>query len=60
MNPYRSKLPAAHIQARLESEVLSSNASLSSNVGGEGRGEGGEEEKKGKSQIVLLNLLLFL
>lgn len=39
MNPYRRKLPEVNIQARLESEELSSNASLSASVRGQRRGE---------------------
>lgn len=61
MNPYRSKLPAVNIQARLEPEAPSSNASLSSSVRGERRGgEKKERERKRKSQTVLLTFFFFL
>lgn len=49
MNPHRSKLPAVNIQARLEPEVPSSNASLSSSVRGERTGgEGRRRRGRGK------------
>lgn len=44
INPYRSTLPAANIQARPEPEELSSNAVLEGKAG-EGRGEEKKKER---------------
>lgn len=62
LNPYRSKPAAVNTQARLEPEVLPSNASLSSSVGG-GKGAGGEEgEEEGEERKItncFINLFFF-